>query len=65
MIAKVQDLFNNFFASICTPVKNASVFPLFSCGTNARIKPFVYERRHIINNKKFSENSIRVVSKRG
>ena len=63
MIAKVQDLFNNFFASICTP--NASVFPLFSCGTNARIKSFVYERRHIINNKKFSENNIRVVSKRG
>ena len=29
--------FNNYFVSVCTPIKNSSVLPLFSCRTNARI----------------------------
>ena len=35
-----RNLFNNFFASICTPIKNSSVLPLFSYRTNARITSF-------------------------
>ena len=34
------NLFNNFFASICTPVKNSSVLPLLLYRTNARITSF-------------------------
>ena len=31
------NLFNNFFASICTSIKNSSLLPLFLYRTNARI----------------------------
>ena len=34
------NLSNKFFASICTPIKNSSVLPLFSYRTNARITSF-------------------------
>ena len=34
------NLFNNFFASICTPIKNSSLLPLFSYRTSARITSF-------------------------
>ena len=38
----VYDLYlcNNFFTSICTPIKNSSVLPLLSYRTNARITSF-------------------------
>ena len=32
--------FNNYFASVCTPIKNASVLPPFSYKTNTRINSF-------------------------
>ena len=35
-----RNLFNNFFASICTPIKNSSVLPLFSYRYNTRIISF-------------------------
>ena len=34
------NLFNKLFASLCTPIKNSSVLPLFSYRTNARITSF-------------------------
>ena len=34
------NLFNNLFASICTPIKNSSLLPLFSYRTSARITSF-------------------------
>ena len=37
---KKANLFNNFFASICTPIKNASALPYFSYRTNSRINSF-------------------------
>ena len=41
------NLFNNFFVSICTPVKNSSVLPLFSYRTNARITLFHFAEEDI------------------
>ena len=37
---KKANPFNNFFASICTPIKNASTLPYFSYRTNSRINSF-------------------------
>ena len=37
---KKANLFNNFFASVCTPIKNASTLPYFSYRTNSRINSF-------------------------
>ena len=37
---KKANLFNNFFASICTPIKKASTLPYFSYRTNCRINSF-------------------------
>ena len=34
-------MFNNHFASICTPIKNANVIPPLSYKTNARINYFI------------------------
>ena len=34
------NIFNNYLASICTPIKNASVLPPFSCKTNPRMNSF-------------------------
>ena len=39
-----ESLFNNFFASVCTPIKNSSVLPLFSYRTNARM-PFRFTKK--------------------
>ena len=45
-----SNIFNNFFASICTPIKNASTLPSFSYRTNTRIKSFNITEKDIINN---------------
>ena len=37
---KKANIFNNFFASICTPIKNASILPAFSYRTEQRINSF-------------------------
>ena len=37
---KKANLFNNFFASVCTPIKHASTLPSFSYRTNSRINSF-------------------------
>ena len=37
---KKANIFNNFFASICTPIDNTSCLPSFSYRTGNRIKPF-------------------------
>ena len=37
---KKANLFNNFFASICTPIKNASTLSCFPYRTNSRINSF-------------------------
>ena len=34
------NLFNNFFASICTPIENASLLPTLTYKTDKRIKSF-------------------------
>ena len=39
-VCEKGNLFNNFFASICTPIKSSCVLPLFSCRANARISSF-------------------------
>ena len=39
-INKKANLFNNYFASICTPIKNASILPYFSYRTNSKINSF-------------------------
>ena len=45
---KKADLFNNFFASICTPIKNASSLPYFSYRTNSRINSFHATEKDIL-----------------
>ena len=42
------NLFNNVFGSLCTPIKNPSVLPLFSCRTNARITSFEITEEDIL-----------------
>ena len=37
---KKANIFNNFFASICTPIDNTSCLPSFSYRTGSRIKSF-------------------------
>ena len=37
---KKVNLFNNFFGSICTPIKNASTLPYFSYRTKSRLNCF-------------------------
>ena len=37
---KKANIFNNFFASICTPIDNTSCLPSFSYKTGSRIKSF-------------------------
>ena len=37
---KRANIFNSFFASICTPIDNASCLPFFSYNTGSRIKSF-------------------------
>ena len=42
------NLLNNFFVSICTPIKNSIVLPLFSYRTNARITSFGFMEEDIL-----------------
>ena len=44
-----SNIFNNFFASICTPIKNASTLPSFSYRTNTRIKSFNITEKDILS----------------
>ena len=44
-----SNIFNNFFASICTPIKNASTLPSSSYRTNTRIKPFSISEKDILS----------------
>ena len=44
-----SNIFNNFFASICTPIKNASTLPSFSYRTNTRIKSFNISEKDILS----------------
>ena len=37
---KKANLFNNFFASTCTPIKNTSTLPYFSSSRSSRINSF-------------------------
>ena len=41
------NLFHNFFALICTPIKNSSVLPFFSYRTNARVSLFEFTEKDI------------------
>ena len=42
------NLFNNFFASICTPIKNNSTLPLFTYKTNTRINCFHVANKDVL-----------------
>ena len=44
-----ENIFNNFFASICTPIKNAGTLLSFSCRTNTRIKSFNISEKDILS----------------
>ena len=46
---KKSRLFNNFFVSICTPIKNNSVLPLLLYKTSTRINSFRVTRKDIIS----------------
>ena len=43
------NIFNNYFASICTPIKNASVPPPFSNNTNTRMNSFKVTESDILS----------------
>ena len=43
------NLFNNLFASICTPIKNNSRLPLFIYKTNTRIHCFCVTNKNILS----------------
>ena len=43
-----SNMFNNFFASIYTPIKNASTLPSFSYRTNTRIKSFDLTEKNML-----------------
>ena len=47
VFVKKQIFFNNFFASIYTPIKNSSVLPLLSYRKNARITSFHFTEEDI------------------
>ena len=53
---KKSNIFNNFFASICTPTKNASTLPSFLYRTNTGIKSFNISERYAINTKIIRSN---------
>ena len=42
------NLFNDFFASICTPIKNSSVLPPLKYRTNKRLKSFSVSEKNIL-----------------
>ena len=43
------NIFNNYFAPICTPIKNVGVPPPFSYKTNTRINPFKVTESDILS----------------
>ena len=43
------NIFNNYFASICTPIKNASVLPSYSYKTNTRMDSFKVTESDILS----------------
>ena len=45
---KKSNLFNNLFASICTPIKNASTLSYFPYITNSRISSFHATEKEIL-----------------
>ena len=45
---KKANVFNNFFASICTPIDNASCLPFFSYRAGNRIKSFEVTENDIL-----------------
>ena len=45
---KKANIFNNFFASICTPIDNKSCLPSFSHRTGSRIKSFHVTKNDIL-----------------
>ena len=45
---KNTNIFNNFFASICTPIDNTSCSPSFSYRTGSRIKSFHVTKNNIL-----------------
>ena len=45
---KKANIFNNFFASICTPIDNTSCLPSFSYKTGSRIKSFQVTENDIL-----------------
>ena len=45
---KKANIFNNFFASICTPIDNTSCLPSFSYRTGSRIKSFQVTENDIL-----------------
>ena len=45
---KKANFFNNFFASVCTPIKNVSTQPYFSYRTNSRINSFHTTEKDIL-----------------
>ena len=46
---KIANLFNNFFVSICTPIKNDSVLPPLLYKTNTRINSFRVPNKDILS----------------
>ena len=48
-ICTKANFFNNYFASICTPIKNASVLPPFSYKINTRINSFKVTESDILS----------------
>ena len=48
-ICTKANIFNNYFASICTPIKNASVLPPFSYKINTRINSFKVTESDILS----------------
>ena len=48
-ICTKANIFNNYFASICTPIKNTSVLPPFSYKINTRINSFKVTESDILS----------------
>ena len=46
---KKANLFNNFFVSLCTPIKNNSVLPPILCKTNTKINFFHVRKKDILS----------------
>ena len=49
IFVRKANIFNNYFASICTPIKNASVLLPFSYKTNSRMNSFKVTESDILS----------------